>query len=77
MHKTRLVSGIFFVLLLMSYTDVQSSESCPHWQKDVAPPLLQSTYSAVTLKACTAAQGRCYRFVDYSQIFLSVRLSAG
>ena len=34
---------------------------------------LQSTYSAVTLKACTAALGRCYRSVGHNQIFLSVR----
>ena len=31
-----------FVLFLTPVIDMPSSESCPHWQKDVAPPLLRS-----------------------------------
>ena len=37
MHKHG--HGCFVVLFLMADTDKPSSESCPHWQKDVAPPL--------------------------------------
>ena len=33
-----------FVLFLMADIDMPSSESCPHWQKDVAPPLLSFVY---------------------------------
>ena len=39
------MSGYILVLLLIADTDMQSSEFCPHWQKDVAPPLTHSMCS--------------------------------
>ena len=33
----------------MADTDMQSSESSPHWQKDVAPSLIHHIYFTVTL----------------------------